>query len=211
MKSNRKGGDRIMEILYQGHGSLRFSTDAGTVVYLDPCAGDGYDIPADLILVTHAHGDHSMVHKPARKEKCVEIFGADMIDGKEYRSVQILDVSIEAVPAYNRNHRRSECVGYLVFADSVGCYFAGDTDKIPEMAALRERNLDYAFFPADGFYNMDAAEAAECAEIVGAKHSIPIHMVPYRGTPNEWFSEEKAEGFRPKGRLILRPGESITT
>ncbi|MDD3959980.1 MAG: MBL fold metallo-hydrolase [Clostridiaceae bacterium] len=199
-----------MNILYQGHGSLRLITDAGTIVYVDPCAGEGYDAQADLILVTHMHGDHAMVNKPSKKPDCRIILGPEMTDGKEYRSARVKDIRIEAVPAYNRNHRRSECVGYLVFADGVKCYFSGDTSKIPEMAALSERELDYAFFPSDGFYNMDAAEAAECAGIVGAKHSTPIHTVPYHGSMEELFGEETAERFRPKGRLIIRPGESIT-
>ncbi|MBN1891940.1 MAG: MBL fold metallo-hydrolase [Clostridiales bacterium] len=199
-----------MQIFYQGHASIRLKTSRGTVVYIDPCAGEGYDVPADIILVTHGHSDHSMVDKPARKPNCVVVTNEEMLIDREYRSVQIEDVSIEAVPAYNRNHRKSECVGYLVYADDVRCYFSGDTDKIPEMADLRERELDYAFFPADGFYNMDAAEATECAEMVGAKHSTPIHTMPYHGEIDQLFSEETAEGFRPEGRLILLPGQTIT-
>ncbi len=199
-----------MDILYQGHSSLRLTTKSGTVVYLDPCAGQGYEMPADIILVTHLHGDHSMVNKPARKPECVVLDSRYMLVDKDYKTVRILDVYIEAVPAYNRNHRKSECVGYLVFADGVRCYFSGDTSKIPEMEALHARDLDYAFFAADGFYNMDAVEAAECAEIVGAKHSSPIHTVPYHGSIEELFGEETAERFRPEGRLIIRPGETIT-
>lgn len=40
-------------LLYQGHGSLRLTTDSGKVIYIDPFAGEGYGAPADLILVTH--------------------------------------------------------------------------------------------------------------------------------------------------------------
>ncbi len=199
-----------MNILYQGHASLRLTTKSGTVVYIDPCAGEGYEVPADLILVTHFHGDHSMIDKPARKPDCVVRSSRDMLVNDEYRTIAVKDVRIEAVPAYNRNHRKNESVGYLVFADGIGCYFSGDTSKIPEMAELHERNLDYAFFATDGFYNMDAAEASECAAIVGAKHSSPIHTVPYHGSMEELFGEETAARFKPEGRLILRPGETIT-
>lgn len=199
-----------MDILYQGHASLRLTTRSGTVVYLDPCAGNGYEVPADMILVTHLHGDHSMVEKPSRKPDCVVITSRDMLVNDMYKRITIKDVRIEAVPAYNRNHRKSESVGYLVFADGIGCYFSGDTSKIPEMAELRERDLDYAFFASDGFYNMNAEEAAECAGIVGAKHSTPIHTVPYHGSMEELFGEETADRFRPNGRLIIRPGETIT-
>ena len=51
----------MAELLYQGHGSLRLTTAAGTVVYIDPFMGDGYDVPADLVLVTHQHYDHRSI------------------------------------------------------------------------------------------------------------------------------------------------------
>ena len=43
----------MAKLLYQGHGSLRIVTDEEIVIYIDPYAGEGYDLPADLILVTH--------------------------------------------------------------------------------------------------------------------------------------------------------------
>ena len=49
------------KLLYQGHGSLRIVTGEGKVIYVDPYAGEGYDLPADLILVTHGHQDHTAV------------------------------------------------------------------------------------------------------------------------------------------------------
>ena len=58
-------------MLYQGHGSYRFALDDGTVVYVDPFAGKGYDLPADLILVTHEHFDHTKVDKMPHAQGCV--------------------------------------------------------------------------------------------------------------------------------------------
>ena len=49
------------KLLYQGHGSLRIVTSEGKVIYVDPYAGEGYDLPADLILITHGHRDHTAV------------------------------------------------------------------------------------------------------------------------------------------------------
>lgn len=198
-----------MKILYQGHGSLRLITDSNTVVYLDPCAGKGYDVSADLILVTHQHGDHNQITKPARAPNCVVIQNSDALAGGTYRSFRIKDLVIEAVPAYNRNHDRRECGGYLVSADGILCYFSGDTSKISEMKDLAARKIDYAFFAADGIYNMDVSEAAECAVIVGARHSTPIHIMPFHGDSGELFSDEKAAKFNPPGRLIMHPGEEI--
>ena len=38
-------------LLYMGHASLRIMTGEDKVIYIDPYAGDDYDLPADLILV----------------------------------------------------------------------------------------------------------------------------------------------------------------
>lgn len=73
------------------------------------------------------------------------------------------------------------------------------------MAALAERNLDYAFFCCDGRYNMDIAEAVSCADLVRAKHSIPYHMAP-----GELFSQERAEQFIAQTSMIVPAGEEIT-
>jgi L-ascorbate metabolism protein UlaG (beta-lactamase superfamily) len=198
-----------MKILYQGHGSLRLITNSNTVLYLDPCAGKGYDVPADVILVTHQHGDHNQIAMPVRGSNCVVIQNSDALVDGSYKSFQVGDLVIEAVPAYNRNHDRDECVGYLVSADGILCYFSGDTSKIKEMKDLTARKIDYAFFATDGVYNMDVSEAAECAVIVGARHSTPIHIMPFHGETGDLFSDEKAARFSPPGRLIMHPGEEI--
>ena len=33
-------------LLFQGHASCRITTRAGAVIYIDPFAGEGYDLPA---------------------------------------------------------------------------------------------------------------------------------------------------------------------
>ena len=43
----------MAKLLYQGHGSYRITADDGRVLYVDPYAGEGYDKPADIVLITH--------------------------------------------------------------------------------------------------------------------------------------------------------------
>ena len=40
----------MAKLLYQGHGSFRLVSEKGTVVYVDPYVGEGYDLEADLVL-----------------------------------------------------------------------------------------------------------------------------------------------------------------
>lgn len=82
--------------------------------------------------------------------------------------------------------------------------YAGDTSTTEEMKAYAALDIDYALLPIDGFYNMGPIEAAECAELIGSKHVIPIHM-----TPGMLFDEQKAGQFKANNRLIVRSGEEI--
>lgn len=195
----------MAKLLYQGHGSYRIITDQDVVIYVDPYVGEGYDVPADLVLVSHEHFDHNHVDLVTLKNDGTILRSSDMLVAGEYKSVMIKGIKIEATPAYNKNHSRNECVGFLITADDLKIYAAGDTSKTKYMSEkLAKEKIDYAILPIDGVFNMDAREAAECAKIIGAKHSIPVHM-----KPGALFDEGKANAFRPEGRLILKPGTEI--
>ena len=58
----------MAKLYYQGHGSYRITAKDGRVIYIDPYAGDGYDLPADGILVTHQHHDHNKIELVTRKK-----------------------------------------------------------------------------------------------------------------------------------------------
>lgn len=193
----------MTKLLYQGHGSLRLSTETA-VVYIDPYAGEGYDIPADLILVTHGHHDHNKTELPSKKRSCVMITHDDAIvmKGKniEYKSFEVCGILITAVPAYNKKHSRESCVGYILDTGKLRLYFTGDTSFTAEMASIR--GIDYVFLPIDGIYNMDEIEAAECAAVIGAKYAVPIHMAP-----GKLFDRSIAERFNAPNRIIIEAGE----
>ena len=204
----RREGDHWMaELLYQGHGSLRLTTDKGTVVYIDPFMGEGYDLPADLVLVTHQHYDHTAIDKMPHAPGCVVWQNMDAHpDAGTYVRTSFGDVVVEATEAYNDMHPKDECVGYLVEVDGVVLYFAGDTSTTDQMSALASRHIDYAFLPGDGIYNMDVAEAARCAVVIGAAHNVPIHLKPVKP-----YGEAEAQRFAklaPRA-LLVRAGQTI--
>ncbi|WKY45653.1 MBL fold metallo-hydrolase [Eubacteriaceae bacterium ES2] len=196
----------MAKLYYQGHGSYRIVANNQRVIYIDPFAGDGYDLPADVVLITHEHQDHNDLSKISHKSNCKIIRPENILINGVY-GVETLDkIAIQAVPAYNQKHAREECVGYLIMLDQVKIYASGDTSTTDYMKnTLAKDTIDYAFFPIDGIYNMDAKEASDCARIVGAKHSIPIHMKP--GT---LFDATMAEDFKAPGRIILKPGDSLS-
>ena len=192
------------KLLYQGHGSFRLTTNDGTVAFIDPYVGEGYEIPADLILVSHQHGDHNNVGLITQKPDCTVITNEEALAGGKHNSFSVKGIEIEAVTAENENHPPDQCVGFLVVIDGVKIYFSCDTGKTAQMADFAAKELDYAFLCCDGFYNMGLEEAAECAELIGARHNVPVHM-----KPGELFDRSVAERFAGPNRVIIEAGEEI--
>lgn len=197
-------------LIYQGQASIRIVTAEGKVIYIDPYAGDDYDLAADLILVTHAHFDHNATDKiKNRNPDCRIITWKEAVVDGVHRTFDLGYVTVEAVEAgFNRMHDVNECAGYiLTFSNGKSVYVTGDTSTTEQMPRLAEKEIDYAFFCCDGVYNMGLKEAAECAAVVGAKHNIPYHNTTKN--TGDMFDMELAERFDAPNRLILSVGEEL--
>ena len=196
----------MAKLFYQGHGSFRLTASDGTVVYIDPYIGEGYDVPADLILVSHQHADHNQIGLITQKPDCVIISNVESLAGGKHNSFTVGSVGIEAVEAGNNaGHSLEDSVGFIVTMDGKKLYFCGDTSKTAQMDTFAARELDYAFLCCDGIYNMNLEEAAECAALIGAKNNVPVHM-----KPGELFDREMAEQFSAPNKLIIEAGTAVT-
>jgi len=194
----------MTKLYYQGHASLRLTTNDGRVIYVDPYAGDGYDLPADLILVTHDHSDHNQIKLVTQKPGCTVITNKESLAGGTHNSFTVGDLKITSVTAKNLMHSPKKCVGYIIVIDGVKVYAAGDTSKTTQMQTFAAERIDYALFPCDGIFNMSLNEATECATLIGAKHNIPIHM-----KPGSLFDPDRAAKWMAPNKLIIKPGEEI--
>ena len=194
----------MAKLFYQGHGSFRLVSARGVVVYIDPYAGKGYELPADIILVSHQHDDHNQVSLITQKPECKVISNAEALAGGKHNSFLFSGIEIEAVEANNKNHPPDQCVGFIITMDNLKLYFSCDTSKTAQMASFAARKIDYAFLCCDGSYNMNLAEAAQCAKLIGARHNVPVHI-----KPGELFDRALAEQFNAPNRLIIEAGEEM--
>lgn len=188
---NTSLGDLI--ITFVGHGTLMFEYE-GKIIHVDPVAreADYTKMPkADLVLVTHEHGDHldldvlDLICKEGTKiiisESCKERGAEGKVMHNGY-SVEIYSLKIKAVPAYNIVHKRKSGKpfhakgvgnGYVIdFADK-RVYIAADTENIPEMENLK--NIDIAFLPMNLPYTMSPEMAADAAIKFYPKILYPYH------------------------------------
>jgi L-ascorbate metabolism protein UlaG (beta-lactamase superfamily) len=190
---------------YIGHSFVKIKTLEGKVIYIDPFNVNEFADSADVILVTHEHSDHNELNRVIRRTSCQVIRSANAIQGGVCQSFTIGNIKITAVAAYNANHLKSSCVGYVVEFDGIKLYHAGDTGFITEMADLASQNITYALLPMDGIYTMTPEEATQAAAKIQAKFDIPIHTMP----PPDTYSDAIIARFTSPQKLIVRPGSSI--
>ena len=171
------------KIFWLGHSSVLIRSDK--IVYIDPWKVRTKD-RADLVLISHSHYDHL---SPAdveriRKDDTVVVTTADAaprLSGdvrilKPGERLSVHGIPVEAIPAYNTNKafhpRKSGWIGFVVTLEGKRIYYAGDTDRTPEMEAVR---ADVVIVPVGGTYTMTAAEAAGAVNIIRPEAVIPIH------------------------------------
>lgn len=190
---------------YMGHATFKIKTADGKVIYIDPYGKNDYSDSADVVLITHSHDDHNQPGWVKKKPTCTIITWTQALVNGVYKSFTIGNIKIDAVPAYNSNHPKNSCVGYVIEFNGIKVYHAGDTGNITEMADLAKREITYALLPMDAIYTMTPEQATAAANTIKAKYSIPMHTMP----PPDTYSSAIVARFTPANKLIVRPNETI--
>lgn len=186
-------GDDALAITFIGHGSLMFEYQ-DKIIHIDPSSreADYSKLPkADLVLITHHHGDHAdaTAYEKIRTEKTTlvqtalaqEKLGKGMIL-KNGEKTTYQNIIIEAIPAYNLVHKRDNgdffhpngcCNSYLLNISGLRVFVGGDTENTPEMKALK--SIDIAFLPMNLPYTMTPEMVADAAKAFRPKILYPYH------------------------------------
>jgi len=188
------------------HASFIIKT-ADAVVYVDPVGGTemyaGFPA-ADLIIVTHHHGDHFEAHSLEgligdstlliTNPKVSELLTgrlklrANAMGNGDKKDA--LNIGVEAVPAYNTTkdrltyHPKGRDNGYILSIDGARVYVASDTEAVPEMRALKD--IDIAFVPMNNPYTMEVNQAADGVLEFAPKTVYPYH---HRGSDINEFEK----------------------
>lgn len=201
---------RGVKLTWLGHDGYRIQN--GKVIYIDPFQIEGGGPKADIVLVSHEHEDHCSVDDLKKivtpntiivahaqsKSELEKVKAKEIKIVKPGDKVNIGDVTIETVPAYNVNkfmkpgkvfHPKEDGkLGFVVTVKGTRIYHAGDTDHIPEMKNIR---TDIALLPVSGTYVMTAQEAVDAAATINPKLAIPMHYGAIVGDAKDAESFQK--------------------
>lgn len=167
-----------MKIKYLGHASFLLTTQSGTRIITDPYDPGAYpdsllfspiNEPADVVTLSHEHGDHGAAHLVPGKPVIIHGNGKYVADGVDF-------LGVAAFYDGNRGARRGKNTVFVISADGLDIAHFGDlghvlsADQAAEIGAV-----DVALLPVGGFYTIDAAQAWKVAEQVSARIVIPMH------------------------------------
>lgn len=195
--------DKIHDITIQPitHGTVVFEWNNITV-YADPYGGaEKFKSinPPDIIIITHAHGDHlnietlkglntsnttfvvpQSVADELPKEMKKDVIVLNNEDSKEVKGVLITAVAMYNLPNDDTaRHKKGWGNSYVINLNNKRIYISGDTEDIPEMRALK--NIDIAFICMNLPFTMNEEQASSAVLDFKPKIVYPYH---YRGRPN---------------------------
>jgi L-ascorbate metabolism protein UlaG (beta-lactamase superfamily) len=186
-------GDVIIHPI--NHASFVMSWN-GKMIYNDPVVAARFTglSRADLVLISHAHGDHfdTAAISAVKNSNAVIIAPSIVYNGLPSNlrsntivmangtSTNVLGLSVAAVPAYNLtipiNHPQGVGNGYVLTVGGKRIYIAGDTEDIPEMRALS--SIDVAFVPMNRPFTMTVSNAVSAVREFRPKVVYPYHYSP---------------------------------
>jgi len=222
-----------------GHATFVFHTPGGKRIVLDPWVSTNPSTPesarkidrADLMLVTHGHGDHTTdvvsvaratgapVVAPFELSVWFQQKGLQNVTGMNPGgTLQIIGLSVTMVRADHSSSIEDDgravyagvATGYVIkFEDGLTLYYAGDTAVFGDMKLIGEiYHPTIAFLPIGDLYTMGPEQAAVACDLLGVKQVVPMHYGTFpalTGTP-----ARLRELVTPRGIEVieLRPGET---
>lgn len=216
-----------MEITWLGHSAVKI--EGSKTVIIDPfltgnpkaAASPDEITKADVVIVTHYHGDHMGdsfsickstgatlvgIHEIAVEAEAEGIPAEGMNIGG---TVETNGVKVHMVQAWH-SAEKGDPAGVVIELDGKTLYHAGDTGLTYDMKLIGEFfNPELSFLPIGDRYTMGVPSATKAVEFIKTKKVIPIHYGTFpivEADPEEF---KKRVGDMAEV-IILKPGETYS-
>jgi L-ascorbate metabolism protein UlaG (beta-lactamase superfamily) len=221
-----------MEVRFLGHAAFELA-DGDATVLIDPfltgnpkAAISADDVAATTILLTHGHGDHiGDTVAIAKRTGAPVVAIVEIARELEGDGVAVFDPNmggtvrfewgwVKLVPAWHTSTTpkgtANTPAGLLINFQDTMIYHLGDTCVFSDMQLVGKRNpIDVALMCIGGHYTMDAVDAVDAAELIGAKTVIPCHYntFPAIETDAQAFKSD-VESATQSNVVVLDSGQS---
>ncbi len=220
----------MVEVRYLGHSAVLL-TDGKTRIVVDPfltgnpkAALSVDQVEADLILVTHAHGDHFGDSVALSKKGGTVISTFEIATYAERQGARAIPMNLGGTyrfpggwlkwfPAWHSSSFPDGTyggmpMGVVVELGGLRVYHAGDTALFSDMRLIGEVGIDLALLPIGDHFTMGPEDALRALELLRPKAVVPIHYGTF--PPIEQDGEAFAAKAREKGveARALKPGEA---
>ncbi|MFH1087927.1 MAG: MBL fold metallo-hydrolase [Chloroflexota bacterium] len=164
-----------MKVKWLGHASFLITSQEGTRIITDPykvVGGLSYDPvneSADIVTVSHEHGDHNNTAGVAGNPDLVKGPGVTHARGIEFQG-------IAAYHDASQGKERGPDTIFCFTVDGIRLCHLGDlgaplsTEQVKEIG-----KVDIVMLPVGGFYTIDAAVASSTLEALNPRVALPMH------------------------------------
>ena len=225
-----------MKVTYLGHACVNIEIN-GKYFLVDPFISanplakhiDINSVPADYILITHAHGDHIADVEAIAKRTGAQLIsnpeilqyfrnlgldGHDMNIGGAHRfadgTVKIKMIKAEHSSSFPDGSYGGNPAGFLVIYNDQTIYISGDTALHYDMKIIpHQYRIDLGIFPIGNNYTMGVRDALTAARFVETNNVLGVH---YNTFPVITIDTEAAvRKFKDDHRRLHLPaiGETI--
>lgn len=225
-----------MKAKYHGHSVISIQTESGVELLIDPFINGNPltdisvdEVNPDVIIVTHAHGDHlGDTVEIAKRTNALVISTVEIVNYLNSQGVKRLHGmqpggafnfdfgQIKLTPAIHGSsieinglpYTLGLSTGAIIQADHHTIYHLGDTALFFDLQIIGEAHtIDLAFIPIGDNYTMGPEDALIAAKWLNAKTVVPIH---YNTMPEiEQDPQEFIDGLEESKGIIAQIGADI--
>ena len=219
-----------LKIIYHGHSNVEIHSGEHRLQF-DPFYDQNpiADVHSDavsptFILLSHAHFDHTDdAQRIARRTGATVLANFEMAEYFSKKHVKTVGMNIGGggnfpfgrasmtfaihTSTFPDGAPGGVPAGWVVETDGKTIYFAGDTALFGDMALIgRLWSIDLACLPIGDFFTMGPRHALLAAEMLHARHVLPIHYNTYPPIAQDgaaFGADLTRMGIKP---VVLKPG-----